>query len=72
VTGNRYSQADRANAVVTAGMLLLALLGVVTVFYEPIAAIFAPPTAAGEAPLPPPGEERGAPTPPPPSAPPTR
>jgi hypothetical protein len=59
VTGNGYSQPDRANAVVTTGMLVLALLGVVTVFYEPIAAIFAPPPAAGE-PLPPPVEERGA------------
>lgn len=60
MTGNRYSQAERANALVTTGMLLLALLGVITVFYEPIAAIFSPPPAAGEAPLPPPGEEHGA------------
>jgi hypothetical protein len=54
VSGNRYSQTDRTNAVVTAGMLLLALLGVITVFHEPIGAILAPPAATGEAHLPPP------------------
>jgi hypothetical protein len=42
VSGNQYSPPDRTSAVVTAGMLLLALLGVITVFHEPIAAIFAP------------------------------
>jgi hypothetical protein len=41
-------------------MLLLALLGVVTVFHEPIAAIFVPPTSSNEAPLPPPVEEHPA------------
>jgi hypothetical protein len=35
--------------VITAAMVLLALLGVATVFHEPITAIFAPPPAAGEA-----------------------
>jgi uncharacterized iron-regulated membrane protein len=32
--------------MVTAGMLLLALLGVITVFHEPITAVFAPPAPA--------------------------
>jgi hypothetical protein len=60
----RYSQStpDRSNAVVTAGMLLLALLGVVTVFHEPIIAVFAPPASTSEAPLPAPAEDRAAPT----------
>jgi hypothetical protein len=53
VSGNRYSQeADRSGAVVTAGMLLLALLGVITVFHEPIAAVFAPPAPAATPPPP--------------------
>jgi hypothetical protein len=65
VSGNRYSQApsDRSNAVVTAGMLLLALLGVVTVFHESIAAVFVPPTANSEGPPPAPSEDRGPPAP---------
>jgi hypothetical protein len=62
VTGNRNPQTDRSSAMVTAGMLLLALLGVITVFHEPIAAIFVP--AASEPPPPLPGDERGAVTPP--------
>jgi hypothetical protein len=33
-------------------MLLLALLGVITVFHEPIAAIFAPPASSSEPPPP--------------------
>jgi hypothetical protein len=59
----RYSQStpDRSNAVVTAGMLLLALLGVVTVFHEPITAIFAPPASTSEAPLPAPAEDHPGP-----------
>jgi hypothetical protein len=48
VTENGYSAVDRSGAVVTAAMVLLALLGVATVFHEPIAAIFAPPPAAAE------------------------
>lgn len=48
MTGNPYSPPDRTNALVTAGMLLLALLGVITVFHEPIAAIFSPAGAAGD------------------------
>jgi len=62
----RYSQsthADRSNAVVTAGMLLLALLGVVTVFHEPITAIFAPPATSSEAPPPAPAEDHAPPAP---------
>jgi hypothetical protein len=42
VTENGYSP-DRSGVVVTATMVLLALLGVATVFHEPIAAIFVPP-----------------------------
>jgi hypothetical protein len=45
VTENGYSPVDRSGTVVTAAMVLLALLGVATVFHEPIAAIFAPPAA---------------------------
>jgi len=53
VSGNRYShEADRSGAVVTAGMLLLALLGVITVFHEPITAVFAPPAPAATPPPP--------------------
>ena len=62
MTGNRYSQStpsDRTNIVVTAGMLLLALLGVITVFHEPIVAIFVPPTASNEAPPPAPADDHG-------------
>jgi hypothetical protein len=33
-------------------MVLLALLGVITVFHEPIAALFSPPTSTSEAPPP--------------------
>ena len=61
MSGNRYSQPDRSNAVVTAGMLLLALLGVITVFHEPIAALFVPPTSTGEAAPPPPADDRAGP-----------
>jgi hypothetical protein len=43
------SRADRSGAVITAAMVLLALLGVATVFHEPIMAIFAPPSGSGEA-----------------------
>jgi uncharacterized iron-regulated membrane protein len=42
-------------------MLLLALLGVITVFHEPIMAIFAPPASSTEAPPPAPAEDHGAP-----------
>jgi hypothetical protein len=48
---------------VTGGMLLLALLGVATVFHEPIVAIFAPPSAGGEAPPPVSSDEHGGPPP---------
>ena len=68
MSGNQYSQVDRSGALVTAGMLLLALLGVITVFHEPIAAIFVPPAATGEAPPPPPSDERGTPATPAPTA----
>jgi hypothetical protein len=63
VSGNRYSQStpDRSNAVVTAGMLVLALLGVITVFHEPITALFVPPTSSSEGPPPAPVEDHGAP-----------
>ena len=63
MSGNRYSHStpDRTNAVVTAGILLLALLGVITVFHEPIMAVFAPPTSSSEAPPPVPSEDHGAP-----------
>jgi hypothetical protein len=44
---NRYSP-DRSGAVVTAAMVLLALLGVATVFHDPIASLFVTPPAAGE------------------------
>ena len=66
MTGNRYSTTppDRSNGVVTAGMLLLALLGVITVFHEPIFAIFAPPTSSSEAPPPAPSDDRAPPAPP--------
>jgi hypothetical protein len=40
-------------------MLLLALLGVITVFHEPIIAIFVPPTSTNEAAPPLPTDERG-------------
>jgi hypothetical protein len=46
---NGYSP-DRSGAVVTAAMVLLALLGVATVFHDPIASLFVTPPAAGEAP----------------------
>jgi uncharacterized iron-regulated membrane protein len=36
--------------MVTAGMLLLAVLGVITVFHEPITAVFAPPAPAAPPP----------------------
>jgi uncharacterized iron-regulated membrane protein len=39
---------DHSGTVVTAAMVLLALLGVATVFHEPIGALFAPPPAATE------------------------
>jgi uncharacterized iron-regulated membrane protein len=45
---NGYSP-DRSGVVVTAAMVLLALLGVATVFHDPIAALFVTPPAAGEA-----------------------
>jgi hypothetical protein len=67
VSGNRYSQStesDHSNAVVTAGMLLLALLGVITVFHEPIAAIFVPPSSSTEGPPPAPSDDHGSPAPP--------
>lgn len=51
MTANGYSrseQASRANLVVTAGMIALAILGIATVFHEPIAAIFGAPAATGE------------------------
>jgi DNA-binding transcriptional regulator YbjK len=41
---------DRSGAVVTAAMVLLALLGVATVFHDPIATLLAPPPAATEPP----------------------
>jgi uncharacterized iron-regulated membrane protein len=41
---------DRSGMVVTAGMLLLALLGVATIFHDPITALFAAPPSAVEAP----------------------
>jgi hypothetical protein len=41
-------------------MLLLALLGVITVFHEPIIAIFVPPSSTNEAPPPLPSDEHGA------------
>jgi hypothetical protein len=64
VSGNRYSPStDHSNAVVTAGMLLLALLGVITVFHEPIAAIFVPPSASSEGPPPAPADDRAPPAP---------
>ena len=45
----------------TFGMLLLALLGVLTVFHEPIAVLFGSPAASGE-PLPSvPADEHAAP-----------
>jgi uncharacterized iron-regulated membrane protein len=46
---NQYSP-DRSGMVVTAAMLLLALLGVATVFHDPITALFAAPPSAAEAP----------------------
>jgi DNA-binding transcriptional regulator YbjK len=49
MTENGYSP-DRSGAVVTATMVLLALLGVATVFHDPIAALFVTPPAAAEAP----------------------
>jgi hypothetical protein len=42
VPEHQQSQPDRTSAVVTAGLLLLAVLGVATVFHEPIAALLAP------------------------------
>jgi uncharacterized iron-regulated membrane protein len=58
VPANGYSSQppDRSSAVVTAGVLLLAVLGVVTVFYEPIAAVLSPEPSAA------PAEASGAPT----------
>jgi len=44
-------------------MLLLALLGVITVFHQPITAIFAPAASSSEAPPPVPAEDRGGPPP---------
>jgi uncharacterized iron-regulated membrane protein len=41
---------DRSGMVVTAAMLLLAVLGVATVFHDPITALFAAPPSAAEAP----------------------
>jgi hypothetical protein len=52
VTENGYSPVDRSGAVVTAAMVLLALLGVATVFHEPIAAIFEPPSSPPATPPP--------------------
>jgi hypothetical protein len=66
VSGNRYSQ-DRSGAVVTAGMLVLALLGVITVFHEPITALFVPPTTARETAPALPADERGQPAAPAPA-----
>jgi hypothetical protein len=63
VSGNRYSQPDRTNSLVTAGMLLLALLGVITVFHEPLFALFGSPAPSGEAPPPLPTDEHGGATP---------
>jgi hypothetical protein len=60
VPEKRISQIDRSNSVVTAGMLMLALLGVATVFHEPIVALFAPAAATAAAPAAPSAE----PTPP--------
>jgi hypothetical protein len=45
-------------------MLLLALLGVITVFHEPIAAIFVPPSSSSEGPPPAPSDDHGSPAPP--------
>jgi hypothetical protein len=60
VSGNRYSHPDRANTIVTAGMLLLALLGVITVFHEPLLALFGNPApSSNEAPPPLPTDEHG-------------
>lgn len=43
-----HAHADRTGAVVTAAMLLMAVLGVVTVFRDPIAAILFPPAPGSE------------------------
>jgi hypothetical protein len=44
-------------------MLLLALLGVITVFHEPLVALFGSPAPSGEAPPPLPSDEHGGATP---------
>jgi hypothetical protein len=42
VKGNSQSRRDNTDRVVAAGMLLLAFLGIATVFHEPLRALLAP------------------------------